>query len=456
MGEENQTLDSTETKALLIDLKNQIKEANQILNTLKPLTANAEIHKAVFDEIITRLETSHKEIVASKTSNTKYLNDLKTTKAEITAFIDESKSNIIEIKTIISSIKESQNKANKWLENIETLKSQSNTSKKEITAKKGEIDKLFKSINAISTKAQKFLTQIEEDKGIADEITKKLKEIIKQAETNSNELLWFYKKGKENFDKIETQSKKIDNFEKLSSENYSKIQEYFDRLLSWIKWKEPIKKQIEDILTKIKSNQEQIDNQLQDSTANRLCIAFKDKEEKLKTELIFWKDKVFSITIWLILINLVLLSVWPVLGWFNIKFKIEIWEHLGIILPLAILLWFSILEHGRIKQILDEYSFKYISAFSMPAYHELLESRDEQKSINFLIDTIENIYQNPSHKINSNSKSTMVDYIFDFIKEIKGMFWKNNITIPDLKATIWEYAIEVKKDSENVVKANNS
>jgi len=48
---------------------------------------------------------------------------------------------------------------------------------------------LFKSINAISTKAQKFLTQIDEDKGIADEISKKLKEIIKQAETNSNELI---------------------------------------------------------------------------------------------------------------------------------------------------------------------------------------------------------------------------------------------------------------------------
>jgi hypothetical protein len=58
----------------------------------------------------------------------------------------------------------------------------------------------------------------------------------------------------------------------------------------------------------------------------------------------------------------------------------------------------------------------------MSAYYELLNNNNEDKATNFLIETITNIYQNPTHKINSNSKNTMIDYVFDFFKELKNIF----------------------------------
>jgi len=84
----------------------------------------------------------------------------------------------------------------------------------------------------------------------------------------------------------------------------------------------------------------------------------------------------------------------------------------------------------------------------MSAYYELLNNNNEDKATNFLIETITNIYQNPTHKINSNSKNTMIDYVFDFFKELKNIFWKTNISLPDinLKGNIWDYALEIKKD----------
>lgn len=442
-----------EARSLLIELKEQLQEASEILKVLEPLTANAEIHKTIFEEIVIKLEKAHSEITASKGLNTKYLNDLRTTKDEISTFIDTSKSNILEMKGLLSSVKTTEWKAKKWSENIETLRAQATEHSKEIKNQKDKINKLFSTLERLNTQAVKSVNKLKVDESTSDSLLKKLKEILAQGKTNTDELVKYHKKWKESITAIELQSRKIDNFEKISSANTTKIQEFFDRLISGVKWKEPVKKEIENILTKIKSNQEQIDKQLQDSAANRLCIAFKDKEEKLKLEVEYWKWKVFFLTFVLIVVNIWLILTGPFLKHFNVEFNIEAWEHIGIILPLAILLWFAILEHGRLKQILDEYSFKYISAFSMPAYHELLEARNEEKSTNFLINTIERIYQNPSNKINSKSKNTMVDYVLDFFKEFKGYFKKDQFSLPDMpdiKASVGDYNVQVvKKGDEN-------
>lgn len=107
--------------------------------------------------------------------------------------------------------------------------------------------------------------------------------------------------------------------------------------------------------------------------------------------------------------------------------------------------WFAILEHSRIKKILDEYSFKYISAFSMPAYFELLENKNPNDATKFLIDTISDIYKNPSNKINENSKITFFDYFFDYFKNIK---IENGVSIPelDLKWKFWNFNIDISKN----------
>jgi len=69
----------------------------------------------------------------------------------------------------------------------------------------------------------------------------------------------------------------------------------------------------------------------------------------------------------------------------------------------------------------------------MPAYFELLENKNQNEATKFLIDTINNIYTNPSNKINENSKTTFLDYFPDFLKEIKSMIAKNKVSLPEIE-----------------------
>ncbi len=440
-------MENIEYQKIIEDLKLQVKEAKSILDILVPLTGNGEIYKTLFEEIWKQLDEAYKDISKSKSLNTKYWNELKKSQEEIDNFIDESKKTILELKSIQSTLKDLEINSKIKSTKIEDFHKTFLNLKKEIDNKKKEIIKLFTWLSWFSKKAEEFLNIVKENKISRNEILKFLEKIQKQAEKNIETLNWYLKNWKETFDKIELQSKKIDNFEKLSSDNTSKIQDYFNNLFTPKNSKPSIKDEINNILQKIKSQQETIDQQINTSTANRLCNAFQEKVWKLEKDLLFWEDRTFRLAFAIIFLNLFLIFfLSPLLKkFFSINFEIWVFQHIWVITPLVILFWFAILEHSRIKKILDEYSFKYISAFSMPAYFELLENKNPNDATKFLIDTISDIYKNPSNKINENSKITFFDYFFDYFKNIK---IENGVSIPelDLKWKFWNFNIDISKN----------
>ncbi len=445
-------MENTDSQKILEDLKLQIKEAKNILDILVPLTSNWEMFKLLFDEISVKIHQDYTDLSKAKSLNTKYVNDLEKSKKEIDEFIDESKKTILEVKSIQNTLKDLEKNSKTKAQKVEDFHKAVLDLKKEIEDKKKEINSLFKSLSWLSKKSEDFLSTIRKNKNSSNDILKVLEKIQKQAEKNIEILDWYFKNWKETFNKIQAQSKTIDNFEKLSSDNNKKIQDYFNDLFTPKSSRLAIKDEINSILQKIKSQQETIDQQINISTANRLCNAFQDKVWKLEKELLFWEDRTFRLAFAIIFLNLFLIFfLSPLLKkFFSINFEIWVFQHIWVITPLVILFWFAILEHSRIKKILDEYSFKYISAFSMPAYFELLENKNQNEATKFLIDTINNIYTNPSNKINENSKTTFLDYFMDFVNEFKTMIIKNKINLPEIefKWKIWDYDIDISKNNK--------
>ncbi len=101
------------------------------------------------------------------------------------------------------------------------------------------------------------------------------------------------------------------------------------------------------------------------------------------------------------------------------------------------------LQYVRENKFYEEYYFKYISAYGLPAYFELLESKDEVRSVDFLESSIKSIYTNPSQAINDCSKDTAFDYVVD---GIKGIFSNKNIDVSKILETFTEGDIQKMAD----------
>lgn len=440
--EENQKKEEDYSK-VIIDLKKLIAEWEKILEVLKPLTSNWEIYKEIFEVLKKEINDSLSNIKNAKTQNTKYSNELEDSKKKIEQFLEESKSKITEFKTIILAIKDLEKIAKAKGESIESLEKDTKTLKESIEEKKKEVTKLFNEIKKSKESWDKLLNVFIWKEKEWNEIILKLKEALKVANTNTKELNKFYKEWKESFDKISLQSKKIDSLERLSETKTKGITTFFSTIFDVVSWKKSKKEEFEEILIKMKAHQAEIDKQLFDASSLRLSWAFKEKRDNLEKDLSYWQKITFALWVLILVLNFCLVFI-------KLFCKVELWyfEHVIIILPIAILFWFAILEHARLKKILDVYSFKYIEAFSMPAYTDLIENRDTTKASNFLINTVNDIYKNPTEKINSESKNTILDYLFDLFKSgKKSINWVSNFELPEIEGDIGGYTVSIKKDN---------
>ena len=441
-----------EKHVLMWELKTEIWRIKDLLKILKPLTANWEQYRIVFAEIAQSVKETYSCIKKSKSSNTKYLNDLVRGKKQIEDSIWEVQSNIIDSKKIINTLTGLKNKAEKKSENIEKLKELSNEAKKDIIILRKNIKKIFSKLSKISKDSDNFISIIKTNNWDSNTIIKGLKLAKKQADVSLASIKKFNDEWKQKLTEIKGQLKTVNVIKKDIDTKASKIEEYFQKLINWVKWKRPVEEQIWDIFKKIQSHQQLIDEQLSDVSSHRLSQSFEARSWELKTELDFWKKSIFGI-VWLLIIFNLASFIWiPILN--NLFFStnpidLNFWIHLEIISPFLVLLFFSMFEHSRIKKIYDEYNFKYVSARSMSSYFELIDDRDEVKSVDFLLKTIDSIYKNPSHKINLESKDTALDYVSDFFTWALKYMKKWKIELPNIEweMTFWGSSIKIHNNS---------
>jgi hypothetical protein len=128
-----------------------------------------------------------------------------------------------------------------------------------------------------------------------------------------------------------------------------------------------------------------------------------------------WRIVVFFTALFIFSVNLIpefTIHIW------TIEFKLPV---LSIPKTIALnsisvfVLFFWTIQYWAAKRQYEEYSFKYISAFWLPAYLEIINEKDENKALLFLERTITEIYKKP-REIEKNS---IIDYLLEFFKSTK-------------------------------------
>lgn len=444
---------SEETKKLLIELHTTINEAELVLSILKPLSWNAEIYSTLFEKIeksvnqsFEEIEKSHDEIRKSKALNTSTKNDLEKSISRVGQIKTDLDSKIIELKTSIVELKELEQKAIKNSDSITSIKSDTTKIKNEIKIVKDGALKLAKSLSSLNDEASRIIKTLRDWKIESEQIIKFLKEVNKQWKENTTELQGILVKWKKLLNQIDVKSKDVNILEGESRKKAGLISEYFEKVIDWIPGskRKSIKDEIEETRRTIFSQQKRIDELLVDVSSWRLSHAFEKKEIELKEELEVWRKRIVHYAFYIVIMHVFL------------KLKIlkdgldinqDFWSELFFISPFLILFWFAVLEHSRLKKIYDEYSFKFISARTMPGFFELIDNRDKEKSIDFMIDTVKDIYANPSNKINTESKSSYIDYWIEAWNYFTGFFKKWDFKIPEIELEwkIWGIPIKIWK-----------
>lgn len=394
------------------ELLEQIEKARTMLATLESLTRNGEIQKTLFEEIAVKIGNEMSEIRGAKSTNTKLANELNKGRAEITGFLDEARTKTNEIKGVLKLLQALKIKLENKGEFIESMKTDVIEKKKEITAINGALKKLFKNTASINNNAGIYLQKIKENGITAEEIVKTLLNIQKQADNNAKNLQDYYENGKKSFEKIEIAKNDIDNIFSDSEQKQLKIKMWYEKLFG----DKGTKSEIEKIENKIHAQQAEIDRQLADAAANRLCASFEKKVSSLKVELTEWKNRTKYCVYTLVVLN----TVASLVSIFYHK-EVAPLEHIAIITPIIFLLIFSSLEYVKTKRFLEEYNFKYILAYAMPAYFELIETRGgSQEALKYIVETTNTIHQNVADKIlgKDASKSTVLDYLGDIMHDL--------------------------------------
>lgn len=401
-GEDESAKDFASYQEILEELKEQKRAAKDIIAVLEPLTSNTKIHEEIAN-LAQNIQDSYRTIKSSKSANTAAQNALNKHREQIKVDLDGIGSQLQKTNQYLKHIKALEEKARIKKEGIDTLKQAANASKQEITEIKSEVNRLLKAVENLSKKASAWISKMSQSKSSADSILKGLQEINNQALKHSKELHQYYIDGKKSFDKIEQLDKRVEASYRRAKKSTVEIVGWYEKVFA----PKGIKKEIEETEKTIKAQQLRIDQQLGLAASNRLCGSLEVKVENLQKSLSGWKLATFSLAITLVILNAII-----GLGWIDIS---NGWRHFSVISPLIFLLIFSSFEYARAARYYQEYSFKFIAAFAMPAYFELLEERNEHEALKYIVETTKSIYTNPSDKV---KKHSVLDYIFEVVKKV--------------------------------------
>ncbi|MBU0767194.1 hypothetical protein KKF55_05485 [Patescibacteria group bacterium] len=400
----NSSGSSQEEKAVLADLKATLAEVKEIMEVLSPIIENAEIHKEMLEAISLKIEKSHEGVKESRRQNTLLANELEKEREQVSTFLEEAKSYSYEGRKIVNALKLLEERGNKKSLVIENIRNELGERKKEATKLRRQIAILVKKAESLVEQAESLIEKITAQKGKADKLLLLIQKANRNVSSNTKEIKKLFTQGKKSFERIEKQANKVDGFHKKS-------QTYSEQIMSWNKYifsDKGTKQQIDRIEKRIKSQQDIIESQLTQAASIRLCASLKDKVNELKQQLPFWKWSTF------ILVAVIAISNWALFQFSNL----DGWEHIGIMSPIIFLLGFCSLEYVKTTRLAEEYNFKYVSAFGLPAYFELIDERDQKESLDYLIRTTNDIYTNPSESMKGSHHHTLLDYIVDAVSSI--------------------------------------
>lgn len=252
MAEENE--DYKKYQEILEDLKNTTNEAGGILNLLKVLLKNANLHKDIFTELSKEITQSLSEIKEAKS----FLKNLIKRQDEVDEFIKNTSLQQENLKNLIKEIEEI-NKNVKWkMESINSLKEYAEEKKKLITEYKNDAQKSVDTIQKLRNKSAELIWKIENDQKDSERIVKFLNEQKKEVIEMHDEIKTEYsnlfeQKDDEGNNKIQRLNRNINNISSFNTKLDSEIKPNLDArqssLLNLEKDFELQKKQIASLLS---------------------------------------------------------------------------------------------------------------------------------------------------------------------------------------------------------------
>jgi myosin heavy subunit len=163
---------------------------------------------------------------------------------------------------------------------------------------------------------------------------------------------------------------------------------------------------VEDLQSEVESLKEEASDLLQETVSGELAAEFENRKQDLQNTLRWWKGAS--------VVSIILLIGFAIWIYFDITASeaatYGLFSKVALILPVSVMVWFSVSNYNRQKRLMHEYEFKKNIAVSMPGFRERLESltsEDDQELVAAaVLQTMDKIYTNPQEVTDGQSDQT--------------------------------------------------
>ncbi len=413
--EQDDTKTQNETTVKMADLiaktEASLKKSEELLVKTTETVGEIDTYFGVFNDLRKKLDNPESGAMYTIASLEKAKTDIETVKTS-------ADSNLTQIKDALASVQS----------NIESM----TTAYSDFETIKQKIDNGETGLAAILKQAEKFKTDIETVKTSADSNLTQIKDALASVQSNIESMTTAYSD-------FETIKQKIDNGEtglaailksskdlkqdifiiKDQSEGlYKEIKNLNAESIAHHKQIVQLREQSESETNKIKEH-EKTSQESKDKivklygivTGTGLANSFDARKKEIEVSMKSWYNILILTT------TLLFASVAAVyITWFQGNFQ-EISLFLTRLTVTSPLLFFTIFATERYtheRNLLEKYAFKSATAFALESYTTLLKNTfksqaDEQKILDFVLDSMSTIYKEPFDKKTESKKSFSVN-----------------------------------------------
>jgi uncharacterized coiled-coil DUF342 family protein len=406
-----------EETQLIENVRNEIDEINSETKSLRKML---KTHKEKADTILTDFDQNIKQLKsdAQKRLNT-FDEDLKAGKnsaddtvSKITGMLDVVNTHQNSVKTILDKITENNTNIQQALDRIKENEKQSQG--------------ILQNTATMSSKVNEYLqtvsTNVAEVKAKVDSANQSLAN-VKQKE---KEISDFYQK-------LESYKAEMIEVKKKADADYIEIKTSCNSNL------EKYNEEIRNLINQNKKYQEDIKDLLHKAVSAGLFSVFKQRQEFLAKGRKFWRWAVICSSI--LVAAMIIFVSW---GW-STKPDIIFFVRLGVMIPLAFLMYFTAAQYRRERQAEEEYAFKSAISFSLEPYRDLLLRMRQSGELeaDFVKKLMDDIFDNPVPRLYSkrhqkDESENLIDLLTELTKKIQ----------PDKKNIILEAIDKFKKAFE--------
>lgn len=262
--------------------------------------------------------------------------------------------------------------------------------------------------DALVERIEKTIETLQGKEDVAEEVLLKVAENKKQIESDFENTKILALEIKKILEQSSSDYKEIDEIKESSSEFFEKTEKY---LKNMDETTQKIEKNVEDytdktnkIISKNELQTKEIDNQLGKAVGISLFKSFQSRRRALNSGLNKWlialavSTALFvAVSVW-IFYDVSHISLNPL--WFAMKLAISI--------PLLFVIGFVSSRYTKERRLIEEYAFKASVALALKPYADLIENdHSDDKYRDFLIKTVESIFEAPTDKVFGGDKKTI-------------------------------------------------